>query len=817
MFGRRVSSGPSRAAAAWVRSDWRRRRLSLLSLTLLAGITFGVVGTVFAGARRTASSFDRLRGATLAYDHAVVLDAPGTNPEDPQRDRHDPATVRAIEELPGITAKGVVTSYIASLDPDWEFQLNAPDAPIGHLIQRDRVLRGRMPDPTRADEVAINEASVDQAHVDVGDVLQLVTLSPAQRQRVVSGDPHAFDNGPLGPDLHLKVVGVLRGVNDVVGQANPDIIATPAFDDLYRGRVAYSSRLLLVRTPSNAASTGFDQAVGRLTAKNPLGLMDATAEDKPARQTIRVLAIGLLVFALAAAAASILVVGQGVARHASGAEPDQFTLAAIGLGRAQRIRAVVGTVAPVALFGALLAAAGTTLASAIMPVGLARRVEPNPGVRFDPLVTGAILVGVAAVVIGAALLAAVPVTRRHRAEDRTRRPSRISASVGSVGAGPVIATGAGLAFDRRTPALPVRSALIGVGCAVVVVVAAVTFSASLDRLTNDHQRWGYGWDFMVDTTANGKARLTHELAADPDLDGVSLFSGSFAFLGGSNGIRAYGLERVDGNIGYALRSGVQPSGPDEVVVGPVTASARHLRIGDQLNVGVCPCTGDPSRMTRAPVRVVGIGLFPDPDAAGNFTDALGFSGSGFRRHVGSPPPDTRAVVTLSGRRTLPAVAADLARRYPGQVSKYSYPSRPGSVENLDGLHRFPTILAVFTALLGVAALQNVLVTTSRRRRREFATLRTLGFTPGQTSRCITWQSLSLAVTALVFGVPIGTILGNEIWAAATRGIGVATDADHPVATVALLGGLAIVVAVAISIPIGWRASRRPPAVSLHSE
>src|SRR5262249_25261712 len=145
--------------------------------------------------------------------------------------------------------------------------------------------------------------------------------------------------------------------------------------------------------------------------------------------------------ALAAGVASTLVVGQAVARHASGAEPDQFALAAMGLARAQRIRAVVGTVAPVALFGALLAGAGATLASALMPVGLARRVEPHPGVRFDALVTGGAALGVIAVVTGAALLAALPVTRRQRG-DRAWRASRVSASMGAVGAGPVVATGA---------------------------------------------------------------------------------------------------------------------------------------------------------------------------------------------------------------------------------------------------------------------------------------------------------------------------------------------------------------------------------------
>ena len=54
------------AVGLWMRADWRRRRASLIALTLLAGIAFGAVATVFAGARRSASSFDRLRADTRA-------------------------------------------------------------------------------------------------------------------------------------------------------------------------------------------------------------------------------------------------------------------------------------------------------------------------------------------------------------------------------------------------------------------------------------------------------------------------------------------------------------------------------------------------------------------------------------------------------------------------------------------------------------------------------------------------------------------------------------------------------------------------------
>src|SRR5262249_10490469 len=147
-----------------------------------------------------------------------------------------------------------------------------------------------------------------------------------------------------------------------------------------------------------------------------------------------------------------------------------------------------------------------------------------------------------------------------------------------------------------------------------------------------------------------------------------------------------------------------------------------------------------------PVRVVGIALFPE-DSGSSYNDALGFSGAGFARHVGEA--DTmRFAVRVGSGRSPGAVAQDLRHDFPGQISAYSYPVRPGDVQNLTTLRRFPVALAAFAAFLALAALVNVLVTTVRRRRRELATLRSIGLTPNQTSACVVWQGVSISVVAL---------------------------------------------------------------------
>ena len=51
------------ALSLWVRRTWTRRWLGLLGLGLLIAVVGGITLAVTAGARRTASAFDRLQAA----------------------------------------------------------------------------------------------------------------------------------------------------------------------------------------------------------------------------------------------------------------------------------------------------------------------------------------------------------------------------------------------------------------------------------------------------------------------------------------------------------------------------------------------------------------------------------------------------------------------------------------------------------------------------------------------------------------------------------------------------------------------------------
>jgi ABC-type lipoprotein release transport system permease subunit len=63
----------------------------------------------------------------------------------------------------------------------------------------------------------------------------------------------------------------------------------------------------------------------------------------------------------------------------------------------------------------------------------------------------------------------------------------------------------------------------------------------------------------------------------------------------------------------------------------------------------------------------------------------------------------------------------------------------------------------------VAALALTLIASVRRRRREIALLKTLGFVRRQLAFAVAWQSSIAVSIGVVIGVPVGIVLGRILW------------------------------------------------------
>ena len=99
----------------------------------------------------------------------------------------------------------------------------------------------------------------------------------------------------------------------------------------------------------------------------------------------------------------------------------------------------------------------------------------------------------------------------------------------------------------------------------------------------------------------------------------------------------------------------------------------------------------------------------------------------------------------------------------------------------------PAVLAGGLAAGAVAGLGLTLVASVRRRRRDFALLKTLGFTRGQLAGAVAWQSTVIAVIGLVIGVPVGIAAGRWLWLLFAHELSAVPDPTVPAGSIALAG------------------------------
>jgi len=139
------------------------------------------------------------------------------------------------------------------------------------------------------------------------------------------------------------------------------------------------------------------------------------------------------------------------------------------------------------------------------------------------------------------------------------------------------------------------------------------------------------------------------------------------------------------------------------------------------------------------------------------------------------------------------------------------------VRNLHDLGSLPMLLGAFYALLGAAALLHSLVVTARRRIRDLAVLRALGFTSVQVVLTLVVMALTMVGFGLLLAVPVGIGVGRIVWDNAVTGIGAISPPVIPwLEMVALVAG-ALLFAVVAAGAIALRTRPRNPAATLRSE
>ena len=142
---------------------------------------------------------------------------------------------------------------------------------------------------------------------------------------------------------------------------------------------------------------------------------------------------------------------------------------------------------------------------------------------------------------------------------------------------------------------------------------------------------------------------------------------------------------------------------------------------------------------------------------------------------------------------------------------------PTKIRDLDRVHVVPAMMATVLALIAVAALAHLLLTSVRERRRDLALLRTLGFSRWQLSAYVGWPASVIALARCFIGAPLGIALGRAVWRWFAGGLHAAAPAETPWTWLAVAALTTLAVANLVAAIPGRSAARTSPAIILREE
>lgn len=842
---------------AVLRTAWYRFRTTLgrrwggyLALILLIGLVGGLAMGSIAAARRTQSSFPAYVASTHPSDLNGVTSFINPMPGNAGVG-YDPSIETTIARLPHV-AKVYSESGLNIIPLG---RRGAPESPAaypasaGEVIGLDdavpsnldnlSLVQGRMLDPGRPDEFVVSPTTARVFGLHVGQAVRFGVYTNAQTNLPT------FGTAAVGPYRRFTatLVGIVLQASSVVeddtdaGNSSNLLAFSPALARPLLQCCAYFSAagVKVAGGASNVADVQREITHILPPGFSPFAANQAPAIEAKAERAIKPESIALGVFGAICALAALLIAAQVIGRQLRLGADDLGVVRALGADRKMTIGdGLLGVIGAV-IIGSLVAAGVAIGLSPLSPLGPVRPVDPTPGVAFDWTV---LAVGVGVLVVSLSAVALLVAFRlapdRHgpRRQLPARQRSTIAGYAASSGLPESAVTGVRFALEPgagRT-AVPVRSAILGSALAVIVVISTVTFGASLTNLIFHPALYGWNWSYELTANQGGVipgARAARLLAQDRQ---VAAWSGI-----------SFGTEHIDGRIGVPvlaespnsavsppLLSGNEVGANDQIVLGPLTLAQLHKRVGDTVTVG--DGYGPSTRL-----RIVGTATMPTIGGGqGNqhlemgsgavlSTHDLPLNGeSGYTNLPGYAPGPDAIIVRLrdgpgaTGFRSLQSIASAVSTPADYGVSVLAV-QRPAEIVNYRSMGSTPAILGAALAAGAVAALALTLIASVRRRRRDLALMKTLGFTRRQLSAAVAWQSTVAVGIGTVVGVPLGIIVGRSLWITFAHEIDVVPIPTVPAPTVVLIALGALVLANLVAAVPARLAARTPTALLLRSE
>jgi hypothetical protein len=708
---------------------------------------------------------------------------------------------------------------------------------------RVTVTAGRMANPSNPDEIVMTSAAANLLGVHVGSKLPLGFYTPEQLEDLPeTGVPTIKPRLTVNARVVGLVVSNSEVVHDDIDRYPTFMLYTPALtNELLRppllgneGWTEYGFQL----DQGNADVADVEQEIGDALPKNTLLLFtDTSVIASEAQRAIAPDVIVLWGFGLIASIAALLVVLLVISRQLNALDEVRKTLIALGASTPMIAADVLIGIVGAIVLGSLLAVVLAICLSPLSPIGPVRPVYPTPGIAFDWTVLGFGLILLIVALAGTSAVLAFRFALRRVANEghRTLRSSTVVRAAAASGLPASAVVGVRFAFvpglDRSSG--PARSAIFGAMLAVVMVVAALTFGASLQTLVSQPALYGWNWNYALqpesDPVSYTPPQFQRFLRTDSDVDAWTPVQ--FFTLSVDGQAVPFMFEPPKSSIAPPLLSGHAVLAPDQVVIGPATLASLHKRVGNTVTVSY---EGE-----HGTLRIVGTATFPAIGVNGTFHPSTG-TGAVASTQILPLTPDPVCgqqadMVLIRMHSTVsPAAALANAQRIATATNRIfaSAPTssdcsddivsvlsvqRPAEIAYNRSVGTTPALLVASLVLAAMVALGLTLVASVRRRRQDLATLKALGFTSRELLYTVCWQSSVAVGSGVVVGIPLGIVLGRWLWTLFARDIYVVAAPTVPVIAMVLVAIGSLLFANLVAIIPGRIAAKTATTNVLRSE
>jgi hypothetical protein len=834
-----------RVAGYRLRVTFSRRWRGLAAIVLLVGLIGGVAMGAVAGARRTQSSFPAFLARTRGSDLGMVNAYYGLIGNTP----FDAGLAARVSRLPHVRQVGDDTGVDPNILPLVPSRMHfapgeKPPVLSGSLdgqwstLDRVTLVKGRLADPKRADEVVMSASAAREYGMHLGSILPMGFCSNAQNNCIANG------TGVSAPQVKadLKLVGIVVFNTEIVEDDidalgdNPVLLTPALMRKLVPCCAAYTFSYMRVEG-GNRNVPAVQREILQADPKLAVGALGGggertSVEVAKAERAIAPESIALGVFGALAALAALLIAAQLIGRQIRIGADERAVLRALGASPATTVGDGVVAVIGAVVVGALLAGVVAVGLSPLAPLGPVRRVE-GPSIAMDWAVLAVGVVGLV-VVLSAVAVAVAYRQAPHRVAHRQQhaRVRRSRAGRAAANAGLPTSTVAGISFALEPGigpnAVPVRSAIVGAVLAMVVVISSLTFGTSLRTLVSHPALYGWNWNYELLAGFSGDENLPqHEvatlLARDPY---VSAWTGIYHVGARIDGQSVPVIAAIPpARVAPPMLSGHGFNAPDQIVLGATTLAELHKHVGDTVNVQ----TG-PKRSTT--LHIVGTATMPAFGSGmtmgtGALLSSQFYSAQQLNKQQ-SPIPGPNAILIRINKTANPAAALHSLQQINDTINTPNGGGgdqaggvipvlRPAEIVNYRSMGTTPALLGAALAAGAITALTLTLIASVRRRRRELALLKTLGFTRRQLAAVVAVQSTIAVAIGVVIGIPVGVIIGRSLWDLFAGAIHAVPQPTVPALTITLIAVAAFVLANLVAAIPGHQAARTQTAVLLRAE